>query len=105
MANMYGSKRDGCGSAATDRLGENVFTRGWWQVLANGCGLFGVGDGPDAFSRDKWLQAGYRLLQHGVSADDVEQLLGCAGAAAGPEASSAASCEDYSVCDEFFCGH
>ncbi len=102
---MHGSERDGCGGAAADRLGEDVFAGGCWQVLANGCGLFRVGDGPDAFSRNKWFEARDGLLQHGVRADDIEQLLGRAGAAARPEASSAASGEDYSVCGEFFCGH
>src|ERR1700722_13709395 len=105
MTNVNGSKRDGRGSAASDRLGENVFTRGWRQVLANRCGLLGVGDGPDTFSRDKRCEARDGLLQHGVCTDDIEQLFGCAGATAGPEASSAASGEDYSVGGEFFCGH
>jgi hypothetical protein len=102
---MYGSKGDGRGSTAADRFGENVFTRGCRQLLTNGCGLFRVGDGPDALSGDNWLQARDGLLQHGVRTDDVEKLLGCTGATARPEAGSAASGEDYSVCSEFFCGH
>src|SRR6202030_4523997 len=97
--------RDGRGGAAADRFGENMFTRGCGQVLAKGCRLFRVGDGPYAVSRNKWFETGDGLLEHGVRADDVEQLLGCAGAATWPEASSAASGEDYSVCGEFFCGH
>src|ERR1700688_289864 len=105
MTNVYGGEGDGCGSAAPDRFGENVSTGGWRQVLANGCRLFRVGDGPDTFSRDKRFQARDGLLQHGIGADDVEQLFGCAGAAAWPEASSAASGEDYSVRGEFFWGH
>src|ERR1700676_5317880 len=105
MTNVNSGKRDGCGGTATDRFGENVFTGGWRQVLANGGGLLAVGDGPDTFSRDKRFQTHDGLLPHGVCAEDVEQLLGCAGAAARPEAGSATSGEDYSVCGEFFCGH
>src|ERR1700730_9956 len=105
MTNVYGSKGDGRSGAAPHWFGENVFAGRCGQVLANRCGLFRVGNGPDALSGDKWFQARHGLLQHGVRADDVEQLLGCASAAAGPEAGTAASGEDYSVCGEFLCGH
>jgi hypothetical protein len=63
--------------------------------------LFDVGDRPDVVGADERAQASDGLLQHGVRADDIQELLGCARAAAGPEAGAAASGENYGVSGEF----
>ena len=56
-------------------------------------------------ARNERAQASDGLLQHGVRADDIQELLGRAGAAAGPEAGAAASGENYGVSGEFVGGH
>src|ERR1700675_2461122 len=67
--------------------------------------LFDVGDRPDVVGANERAEASDGLLEHGVRADDIEELLGRAGAAAGPEARAAASGENNCVSGEFVGRH
>ncbi len=67
------------------------------ELAAHGGGLLGVGDGPHARGGKERGEARDGLLQHRAAADDVEQLLRRARAAARPEARAASAGEDHGV--------
>ena len=79
------------------RLNQHAFTRGCGNLFAYGSGLFGSRDRPDALGGNQRLQTRDGLLEHGVLVDDVQKLLRRARAAARPETSAAAPCQDHRV--------
>ena len=97
VAHVERGQCDGGGGVAADGFGEHATSRGSGQLLAYFGGLLGVGDRPDSFRRNEGPQTRDGLLQHGVFADDIEELLGRARAAARPEAGAAASGENDGV--------
>ena len=104
VADVNGSERDGDGGVAAEGFREDAFAGSGGDLLFDGDGLLEIGDGLDAVGRNEGAQAGDSLLEHGGGADDVEELLGSASAAARPEASATASSEDYGVRVERFFG-
>ncbi len=85
------------GGVSSRGFREDVRRRYARQLLAYSGGLFGVGDHPLARRRKQRREARGGLLQHGVAADDVQQLFRSSRAAARPETSAAASGKNYGV--------
>jgi len=105
VANVKGGESDGGGSVATEWFGENVFARRGWKLFLEGGGLFGVGHAPDAIGWDERAKASDGLLEHGLLAEDVEELLGRFGAASRPETSAAAPGKYHGMNWQTFAGH
>src|ERR1700730_16993804 len=105
VANMQSGKGNRGGSVAADGHRQNSLTRGCRQLLSDLGSLLAIGDRPDALGGNQWPQTRDRLLQHGLLADDVEQLLGGARAAARPEACAASTRQDYRVHCQRFAWH
>ena len=85
------------GSVASNGFGENVCSIQPRQLFADGGGLLVVGDDPEMRSREDRREALDGLFEHGLAADDIEQLLWRARAAARPEARAASSGENDGV--------
>ncbi len=95
VANVNCGERDGGGRVAADGFREDALARGGGQLLFERRGLLGVSDAPNAIGCDERTKTRNGLLQHCLFADDVEELLWSARAAARPEARAAATGKDY----------
>jgi len=82
---------NGRGCVAALGLCQNLPPPKVRQLPAHGRGLLVAGDYPNARSGEQRRQALGGLLQHSLLPDNAEQLLGCARAAARPEARAAAA--------------
>src|SRR5260370_4204768 len=102
MANMNGRQPNRYRGVHSHGLEQHALACRCRYLLADGHGLFDVCDRPDALGGNQRLQTRDRLLKHGVFANDVQQFLRRARAAALPEARSAPSREDHGMCSEFF---
>src|ERR1700722_12499947 len=99
---MNGGQGDGRGGITADRLGQDVRSGDARNFAADGGGLFRIGDDPAIARRENGPEPGYGFAKQGIAAGDIEQLLGGAHAAAGPEASAAASGEEDGAVGESF---
>src|SRR5262249_61653448 len=97
VTNMDCRERDSGGGVAANGFGDDAFSGSCRQLFSKRRSLLSVGDSPDAVRRNQRTQTRDSLLEHGLLADDVEELLGRARAAARPEARAATTGEDYGV--------
>ena len=102
MAHVKSSEGDRGGGVAADGLCQNAFPRSGRKLFFYGGSLLSVRNGPGVVGRDDRPQPSDGLLEHRVFPDDVQQLLGGAGAATGPEARAATACENHRMSLEFF---
>ena len=91
VGEVNGGEGDGGGGIASDGFSENMRSGHARNFAADGGGLLGIGDDPAISWRENGREAVDGFAKQGVAAGDIEQLLGSADAAAGPEASAAAS--------------
>src|SRR5439155_18015265 len=90
MAHMNGRQADCHRSIHSHGLDQHALASSCGNLFADGRGLLRIRDRPDAFGGNQRLQTRGGLLQHGVLAEDVQQLLWCACAAPRPKACAAA---------------
>ena len=101
-AQMNRGEADRGGGVAADRLGEDVRCGDARQLLRTAAACSALVTTQTAVGRKQRRKARDGLLEHGLLADDIEQLLRRARAAARPEARAAASGEDDGVGQEPF---
>ena len=85
------------GGVSASGLDKDALSGSGRKLLSQGHGLLRVRYGPDVVGGEQRTKTRHSLLQHGGFANDVEELLWRAGAAAWPETRAAPPSQDNRV--------